>query len=702
MISMPIIIVIVILATALLTTSALLVWKLRPGRASEYGKPNNAGGEAMSPVRKLTLMRGKVVSSPSSPRRSFFRGWPTSLYVSPTGSQSSFPNLLVDQVLKSPVVSTTPRDLEAQTFAPGKRTLTPIDERGITVTTEPIEKIGKDGRQASGKQSTLAGPKRQASRNTQEGSQKHVRDEGYSGAKELPKGPEASTPSSRKSEIDPVVVEAASVSAKPASAYSSKPTPSSSVKSHIHESPSTNELLPNADCHIPPAPPSPEVSEPSETISDSHDSKTPSTVQEAGAWNEPKVDSPTSPIPLVKKSRPPPIAVLPHKRETLPTVLKTAPSNEKLTGTEPRSPATSIYSPGLDSIALSSQSASGERLPSPPPFLSATITNMMSTPIMPMTVPKSRQSMTTISSGDLSRVASKKRRSVTTIASNDLSPTFSLASVRRVPLYPAGEGLQLQERKSSHVKQRAGEQKKQLARKPMSVLQTASSAPPPAQWPPRILGRQSIQSQDYSLIMGLPGSEPADLVRDSLISQKPFEKPPTPLQSPYSAPPPPKTAYAGPSLGPRDKLISIPTGRRRSSRYSHLFEKALPTPPTQFLSILGGIDEHANPLPQPTSERPHTSPEQAASRPVVGARRMASVHATLPSLRDSRLWSAPSIQEISPMPTPDRRKIGLRPKKSGGATVEERPMSEVSPLSERFSTEAMRAGGRRRSDETLA
>lgn len=691
-------------------------------------------------------MRGKVVSSPSSPRRSFFRGWPTSLYVSPTGSQSSFPNLLVDQVLKSPVVSTTPRDLEAQTFAPGKRTLTPIDERGITVTTEPIEKIGKDGRQASGKQSTLAGPKRQASRNTQEGSQKHVRDEGYSGAKELPKGPEASTPSSRKSEIDPVVVEAASVSAKPASAYSSKPTPSSSVKSHIHESPSTNELLPNADCHIPPAPPSPEVSEPSETISDSHDSKTPSTVQEAGAWNEPKVDSPTSPIPLsqystfrgtfrerqprsssrvrsrsrstscstlhrsrsrsrshrVKKSRPPPIAVLPHKRETLPTVLKTAPSNEKLTGTEPRSPATSIYSPGLDSIALSSQSASGERLPSPPPFLSATITNMMSTPIMPMTVPKSRQSMTTISSGDLSRVASKKRRSVTTIASNDLSPTFSLASVRRVPLYPAGEGLQLQERKSSHVKQRAGEQKKQLARKPMSVLQTASSAPPPAQWPPRILGRQSIQSQDYSLIMGLPGSEPADLVRDSLISQKPFEKPPTPLQSPYSAPPPPKTAYAGPSLGPRDKLISIPTGRRRSSRYSHLFEKALPTPPTQFLSILGGIDEHANPLPQPTSERPHTSPEQAASRPVVGARRMASVHATLPSLRDSRLWSAPSIQEISPMPTPDRRKIGLRPKKSGGATVEERPMSEVSPLSERFSTEAMRAGGRRRSDETLA
>ena len=753
-VSTPIIVVIAVLAVGLLATSALLVYKLRPGRKSELRKLSNVDSEPLSPVRRLTVMRGKVISSPSSPRRSLFRGWPASLYSSRHDSVTSFPDLHTDEDVKSPARAITPGQLEAQVFEPERKILYSIAERR----TPDEERVNKEVVIVS-RPDVKAPPKlqeRSKERTPDVPRDRPARD------KELPEPPKANGKRSRKASLDAAVVKAASVTAKPKSAYSAKPTPTSSVKSRDDKGASPKEA--DADKKASSAEAMPDLKS-IETHrarlerQQPHESSDASVRAKGAAITDSSrqdvAESPTSPAIVsprattgerqprassrsrsrsrsasrstrhrsrsrthrVRKPRPPPIAVLPRKERTLPTVVKAAAPQEEEEREEedikdegPETRATSVYSTLTEPAETKQNSPAEEQPPSPPPFLSATITNVISSPFFFYSPTKNRQS-------------------VNTLATTDLSPTFSLASVRRVPLIPGNHKLHIQDVATHNEPPRPSTQETVPARKPIpSILLTSNYTAPPNQWPPRTTRRQSIQSQDYSLSLDPPthqapaptvqvpptsaeASEYADIVRDTLNSANPFSnppiestapKPPPPPTAHFSAPPPPRTAYADLNIRPRDRVISIPTGRRRSSRYSHLFEsKALPKLPSDLPTIVDA--DHSS----DSDNQVATKLPLAPSTPTTLNRHVASADAAPSYSRDSKLWGAqnPTL-DVSPIATPDRRKSRDPRENSASALirdikdlvrvdVEERPAGDVSPLTDEFPCEVREVHGQR-------
>ncbi|MCJ1330282.1 Serine/arginine repetitive matrix protein 2 [Thelotrema lepadinum] len=781
-VSTPVIIVIAILAAALLITSAVLIYKLRPGRASSPGKSSDLDSEPLSPVRRLTVMHGKVVYDPS-PRRSIFRRLSGSLYSSRRNSDASFSSLTFEGEPKKPTKAVTPSDLEAQTYIINqKRALYRIDEQpspsdrpksGRKQKKTSLEKpkhtsIPHDSLTFSSWQDynghrqfldELASPiaafsptrleSKKPSTTSKDDKQGRVgsADRSSHSKKAKPSQPEMSSIPSRKSSlfdkelpeppksrgkrpqkttVDTTVIKSASVSAKPKSAYSSKPTPVSSLESNYEKPVSTRSSVYSTDSdghQLGPLPDIPKIDlalmrlitstkfidddpKPSRsaTLPVSHYSRTAERQSRTRSRSESRSRSRSrskshhshSRSLRSRKPRPPPIKVVSSKQpRALPTVVRTAASSEASGGKLAETPATLLYSPDSNTVTTLPQGPSDEKVGTPPPFLSARITSVFSSP-------------------SFSQVQyNKNRQSVNTIATSEFSPTYSLASVKRVPLYPGKQNLQSFKRKPVESAPMASHPPVQETEEPIpSALQASVPSAPQVQWPGKPVRRQSIQAQDYSVILSPPKQELLapriqvqevtaepdeykDIVIDALINHQPFENSREPPTTHKSVPPPPKTAYSGLSLEPRERVISIPTGRRRNSRYSHLFEKTLPTPPPADSPSSEGTSKASKPLTHGAA--PATPPASATRQPpTTSTRRVSSVHVTLPYPRDSRLWAAPTpgVADVSPVATPARRKSSADQTTQAIRNEEGRQGDEVSPLSDDFPAEAAKILGK--------
>ena len=389
----------------------------------------------------------------------------------------------------------------------------------------------------------------------------------------------------------------------------------------------------------------------------------------------------------IKKHRPPPITVGPTDAPKLPSVVRTSASSEGYSGRRQGKSATLLYSPEATVTApmLERANDSPQSPESPQPFISATIVNVVSSPTYQ---PRS----------------GGRRQSLNTVASSDYSPTFSLANVQRVPLY-AGRMRprigNIQEKKSAESIGRGNEQAAGQAKVVIpSVLQTLVPSGASPNWPPRPMRRQSIQAQDYGKILHPteaksppPIPKPVEnaaadyekIVNATLITSNPFvnpESPPVSATFPITRAPTRKPV-------PRERIISIPTGRRRSSRYSHLFEKTLPPPPPEAV-IPTSAPHSASAVSSPGASF-HTPPEQGPRSPSFEKpRRVPSTHASLPYPRDSLLWNAPELPDfVSPANTPDKTRsrvilVDTEASHEAAAVSASRRESDVSPLSDEF------------------
>ena len=722
-------------------------------------------------------MHGKVVYDPS-PRRSIFGRLSGSLYSSRRNSDASFSSLQLEGEPKRPAKVVTPRDLEAQTYMLNqKRALYRIDEQpspsdrpksnrkqkkrslekpkrasiphdSLTFSSwqdynghrqvldelaSPIASLSPTLLKAKRPSTTEKGDRQTQPRSTDNVSHSIKVKQSLPEMstvpnrksslfdKELPEPPKSRGKRSQKTTVDTGVIKAASVSAKPKSAYSSKPTPVSSVESNSGKPVSTRSSVYSTDSdghQLEPLPDIPKIDlalmkiatstnltiddfkPSSSTLPVSHYSRSAERQSRTRSRSESRSRSRSrsksrhshSRSLRSKKSRPPPIKVVSNKPKALPTVVRTAASSEASGKEASETPATLLYSPESNTVTTPAQSPSNEKVETPPPFLSARITSVYSSPSFPQVQ------------------YNKNRQSVNTIATSEFSPTYSLASVKRVPLYPGKQHLQSYKRKPVESARNVTDQRVQENHEPIpSALQSSVLSAPQVQWPGKPVRRQSIQAQDYTAILSPPKqdlsaptiqvqevtTEPGDykdIVVDALINQNPFENPREPPTTHKSVPPPPKTAYSGLSLEARERVISIPTGRRRNSRYSHLFEKILPnTPPTDSPSSEGNVRASEHPT---NSAAPVTPPASASKQsPLVGARRVSTAPATLPYPRDSRLWAAPGVADVSPVATPARRKSSADRTTQVIRDEEERQGGDVSPLSDDFPIKAAKILG---------
>ena len=782
-VSTPVIVVVSVLAGALLVTSAILIYKLRPGRLSFPGKPSAVDSEPLSPVRRLTVVRGKCVDGPSPGRSVFGR---LSLYSSRRNSFSSFSSLHGEGEPRKPPKALTPGDLEAQTYVINeKRALYRIDEQSsqpdiprqtrkekkkstakpkrasvphdsltfsswqeynghrpmldelaspITASfvapTEAKKTLvtDKSEKQSPTKPTDTAKPLRKVDQNRPEMTTVTVaRLNSYD--KELPEPPKSRGKRHQKTTVDTSVIKAASVSAKPRSAYSSKPTPESSLDSQSVNPVSQRSSVYSTDSDGQPT----ELHslEPLPDIPKIDLSLWKLATSDEGAKKD--VNSETSPIPVsqysrvserhsrararsesrsrsrshsskhrsrsrsrsrrARKTRPPPIKVSSHRLRALPTVVATAASSDADDDDQTfETPATLLYSPESNVTVPTGPLLSEHRDESPPPFLSARITNVISPSFT--AIPKPGKT---------------NRQSFNTIASSQFSPTFSLASVKRVPLYPGKSHLQSLKRKpvGEDTKPEQPDSTRANVSIPSALRSSNQSNPsPPLRAKPT--RRESIQAQDYNAILDPSKKEPSapriqvyetspeasdyeGIVKETRLSHDPFQNSQGSSTAHKSVPPPPKTAYAGLSPELRERVISIPIGRRRNSRYSHLFSKDSP-PPIKVSSpdTTGSTD--AKTLITSLSTPPDSAPIQSLS---FGKRSASSVNDSLPRSRNSRVSTIPGVVEISPVATPEKRKSSGDQIKNVAQDEEEELGEEVSPLSDVFSVKATQIVGER-------
>ena len=829
----------------LLITSAILIYKLWPGRSPQPRKPSNTDSEPLSPVRRLTVMGGRVVSGRrSSSRHSIFKRISASFHSTRRNSDASIPSLHTDEDPKLWTRNMSPSELEAQTRLNEKRTLYPIDERGPA--TEQRETNVKEKKSSMSRIFTRSIPHDSlsfSSWNDYNG-HRHVLDELASPIGELPavpgqkkiatedkttmrsfvqsdeeqnskgdsNGSPVKTPASSETEMggrsseeriskppkaldkwpqsltfDTQTVKAASISAKPYSAYSSKPTPASSnASTSEHKVPPNDPAVSEALRSDPFRPESSHLRSKSD-----------------GAANLPKLsalddlrehsfDRPASPAPSsryssinerqsrttsrspsrsrsrsqlarqrsrsrshrVRKARPAPLTIIPQRDRRHSSKLKAVRSTDDLHEADSTAPPTLRRSITVDLAKPLPRSPDENGKKSPPPFVGANVTNVVSPPFAPGQKGKNRQS-------------------TNTLTTSDWSPTLSLVSVRsvkRVPLYPGKQSLRLQDKnKSTTFPMKAVPRPGAQARSPIpSVLQTAKQRAPLAQWPMKPTRRQSIQALDYSMSLAqskvsepqtvAPGEpvgssrleettaptiklndEPAgareytSLVEETRYSSHPFDKPTTRPPPVVEEPAPPKTAYASLNLeSSNNRVITIPTGRRRSSRYSHLFDKALPKPPSESCSSTSPTLHGTSKIfgEEPTQSQIELGHRHRAStdtrlstdtkrsgelrlstehtrrsmerrsidlRPPTEPRRISSFLPSIPHPHAKRLSSAPEVSNVSPVSTPEKGNArNMSSSVSGLSHLQHsdiRPVSEISPLSSELPSDTLKALG---------
>ena len=785
-----------ILGACLFVTSAVLIYKLRPGRVIHHGKISDISSDTkIPPVRKLAILQGRVISIPSTQRKiPKMPRWPHSLYSShqPSVAASSTNahsrvdvrdsrHLLAERdleaqalpfvtekdgqhsVLERPIPSRAPRRLEKRrkSISRKSKALLNIPESLPTsswrsynehrsvgdVLTSPVGRLTpplegpKEGRDTGvvveQVSSSASPPVISPFKKSTSEDPSNVPKRSYSGSqdKAVPlmnaksSDNSAISPNTTKLLVGRSVLKAASISAIPTSAFEPKPTPPSSDTgdsstgtsgsrinmtrvSYIRK-PSPLNLRESTPLSLDfgfPSPPLTAQGQLEATVGESFDQAT--TIVQHESSNEFQTRpssrrrsrsrsrshscsrsrstsrsvsrSRSHPHPHRTRKRPPPITVNLPPVQTLPLVVRTpaSPPSNNL-DTLLYNPITLIYSPEPVSPINEEADAAAMvptplRIPSPP-------------------LPTSKAPTTTPSSAKFRGAAN--RRSTQTVDSSTYSPTFSVAPVRRVPLYagraqPRINRLGMNEdenTRSTGKRRRVSSKTLELASIPMmpsSVIHAGqatrisvdlaaatpantsvegpvkeqSNSPAPVsletstQSPRR---RVSIQALDYDQILN-----PFQVRRDKPAPASETKSKPQvrkistvqPLSQLHNSAQSPNTLQSPTAI----KSSLANTGRRKS-RYSHLYDKALPALPSKPI------------IPKQSDEHPRDD-RRTASRKL-------GINTQLPYPRDSLVRQ----ESLRVSPIKASQSGDLR----GGAKTDED--ASVSPLTEDFPADLRRS-----------
>ena len=787
-----------ILGACLFVTSAVLVYKLRPGRRTHHGKMSDASSDIkIPPVRKLAIMHGRVISLPSTQRKlPRMPRWPRSLYSSRQPSAAASPTdvyfdgnarasrrLLADRDLEAQappfikekeqpyrvterhIPPRNPRRLERQRKSSIQKPKAPLilpeslpisswhsynghrpvgDELTSSVSrlTPPLEESSNE--QAAdvmiSQEFTKVDPSTISIFN-----QSIPEDPSIQPQVVLPGSPDKQEPKSSskalgKATVDlkvtkPIVgrsvLKAASISAVPTSAFEPKPTPPSS---DTGDSSTGRATLSDAGGSRTGAARESEIRKPSplnlrETTPFMLDFEFPSPPQSATtqlkaiistiphqttstSLPESSKESQTRPRsrsrsrsrscsrsrstsrsgsrsrsrPRRARKRPPPIAVNLAPASALPMVVRTpaSPPSNNL-DTLLYNPITLIYTPEPVS-PINEESDATLTVPTP--------LRIPTPPISTDRVPP------TISPPTKFRGAAN-RQSTQTVDSSTYSPTFSLAPVRRVPLYAGRARPQVSKSgideegitPSTGKRRRASSKTLELASIPMmpsGIVHTSQTSRVSIVWPttagvlvetpsqsqeqgnestpipedpmkepPR--RRTSVQALDYDQILNpsqprgdRPPAESEGRTK-SQIRVKPTVQPRSRLHSSVRSPGAQPSASRQSATSIKSSLAI--TGRRKS-RCSHLFDKALPALPSEPGT------------PPQSAERPSDSKSTTPKK--------SDTKKQTPYPRESLLWRQESVK-VSPIKATQSSDQRL------GTKMDEGP-GLVSPMSEDFPT----------------